>query len=749
MTDGQVDLRGLLLAAVLPVVAFVLLAVLTQPARGSLSRLRRTFGSAEASDAVVVRAPDCPLFAPSEASGLGPPYDHRCTPSGWRWYTSVVLARASGAAPLQAFVLDMPPDAIHPGLFDRRVGVLDPDTPGCTSSANRVLTCDLEVAPHRRYAIVPYDTDAAGTVRLTGPPLLLAAVHPGALSVRGWAVAATGGLIVLGGVLGGLGAVGVRRAGPAWTRLPRRLRVALIGGFGGVVSGLLYALRPADIGGFDLAPSVPAVAQVMLALGVVCAILAVVVDLARSALAVGGVIHQGVGAITLIGGLAVVVVAIYATTAQTPQQHLWLRVSYKTLFYVYLTLAMVVPVLVYRQPGWLQRLSHGSADRTADAGIHVTLGLIGGLFAAAFALVAAPFFSGESPLSALGPFYKPASAPGLWLVLIPAQVGVALGVNARESRSGWYRDLEVHLGQWANDPDPLVRAEAAARAAEVALERRTRLLRGGPELGYVAMRWRELAEALEEDDECVIATLAERRGEAVDTVRRALAAIGADLADVRVPERSVEVPLLLLDGATGEGRRGTLALRCAPEPVTTLHREVAVRVDGERLDQVAGVGLVEGVHRVLAVVLDDLLLGAGVRQRLQWTADFRIGGPGGLEGSSYQLPLALAAWELALGKSANLAWSATGAVRRSGGTVEAVDGLEAKLALVEQGVVVVPARQAEAVEGALVLTAADTSDRVRRVRRDVGRRVRAGERVVVGVSSVGQAVRLVYGEVWG
>lgn len=541
-----------------------------------------------------------------------------------------------------------------------------------------------------------------------------------------------------------------------WMESSRTLAVGVLSGAGGMATAMLISLLPPGLGGRNEEIPPESMLSLMLIAGVACALAGIAFDRLRSRVAMSGRFAPQLASIVpgavLSAFLVPVLLGIYAGT--TGDTLLGIGTSYKSIHYLYLALALIVPMLVYEEPTWQRFVTGGGGalkPTPVRFGKRLLWSFLGGIVASVISLFIGDVLAGPIPGQPFLGFYKPASVIGSLVVALPAVAAFSLSLSLGEERPEWLQLLERRLWSLEAQRDGARRARQSRVVLALAIGHSAELQRIPGALRFSAHLLLSLIRSQEREDREQLALQLGRPVHDIDASFDQLAAWLAKRPSLAVEERTS----LLLATDDGGLRVGELVALAEPSPERDLLLGPSVTRDGVPVRSGgqlhAGVsGMVDAVELLVGRLGDGPLPFAGRRVRI----DFRFGPEeSGFRGRSYELPLALALVPLAIGTSPRVSsWLASGSVDPAFGDIDGADCLDVKCralhprSLLISGAAAVEAQRTAFPEDVVPVVLPEPGEpgesaSLERVRR----RVADGDRVVVGAHSLRQAISLVYG----
>lgn len=538
------------------------------------------------------------------------------------------------------------------------------------------------------------------------------------------------------------------------TRTGSWIFVALVSAGGGTIAGVLFVLRPPDLGGYDepLAP-VPSALLISMLSGTTgitgCLFAWVREQLDR----------MSPGRRLLLTSLVILFVALITHVLTTKWsaysrpgsidlgEYAW------TVGDLYFATSMALPLVLFHET---------DAHTSETAEVHSRVLRLFGIAALSGLFEFLVEFTIKNALDVAYPgllfrgYYKPAGSVGLWLVslVIIAALSFAL-VTGTQPR--WIQDLNEALSRFADAPDPSARLRDRQRILKALFAHEKSIDVQGRRLGFVARQApRVIQPLLDQPQELAqFVTTLEPSGATrmqVEEARQRFIAVREKLKRIDRRESKIEVPLLLID----EGTRGLVHGKLG---VTRFFDPAARRGAGVDVCQ-KGVPL-EPEHplrkhvQTLVALVDDRIVSrirgdAFDRHRIE--VDFQYEEEADLSGASYELPLALAMvgflvedrpiWE---------SWAATGQINRDTLRIDVGD-LDIKCAFLAEDetprILVSAASAMDACQAAPNTISCLNVRHCRefeKVRQKASDSLTHGRSVLLGVSTLEEAVEILYG----
>ena len=746
--------RGVALSFALPLVLFV---------AAVLMKLGHRAGWSLPQSVNLDAPPHCQgaIIRPSIQTGVEPPCSkvnaegktdlttYVCDPPSWRdeqWVMTLEVDTRDDlkGCGMQVYVLDRQLPPISRSDAQRAY-----EHVSCSSEPERI-TCSLSGRPWRTYVAVPVARDGA----FAGQPVVIAFAQSRGLNLRRSAVLLFATFTALGG-LAMWALYGLRPRGPRGLfglERSRWVAVAASSGAGGAVSGMLFALRPADFGGYEEPPRWEMILAMTILVSALVAVTGCFSDLCRRLLNSSG---RRVDTWIILVMFVVLVTAVPWYVREGLSAHVGPRLAipwpaYDRIFYAYFALSVASPLLLFHEPARLRQLELGTGaippTRSSAArlfGCTILMGVLACLIGYIGGDILAEPIEGQI----FSGFYKPASALGVLISSMPLLAALSFAVNLGEERPAWVQRLETHVSGLLRNGARAERAMHFRSAVLVLLEREHEITPNARFLGRAAVVLSAMWPLLNAAD---IEQLAGRRS--TSDLETRLAAVLSALKRVRPQAVEIRTSLLLIDRAALAPVLGELVVSTAPQP----DEEPEIVVCQNGMPAHFNAALERDVRRTVKRALDVAGRERDGRRALAGSTvfvDFRYQATSGIVGESYELPLALTVWALATRTTSMFAsWTATGAVNQDL-EVLAVEALELK-------------RRAPGLQYDVLLTAAGglaaatstDEEAVRcwrlsrelprdidRVAREIQTHVRHGGRAIVGVEGLAQAIVLLFG----
>jgi hypothetical protein len=539
-----------------------------------------------------------------------------------------------------------------------------------------------------------------------------------------------------------------------WTRTGSWISVALVSAGGGTIAGVLFVLRPPDLGGYD-EPLDPAsrvlfVATISGVIGITGCFFAWLRELldrmsTRRRLLLTSLIFPFVALVTLV--------MMTKWSARSRPMSSITGASFRTAYYIYFATSVALPLVLFPETG---------AHTGEKAEVHSRFWRLFGIaaFSSFFAFLVGFTISDALEVATAGQifrgFYKPAGAVGLWLIslFIIAALSLALVTGTRPR---WIQSLNEDLSRFADEPDPSTRLRYRQRILATVFDNVDSLDFYGRHLAFAARQAPRVIQSLLDQHAEIkqfASTLAPSGATPaqIDEVRQRFVAALERLARIDLKESKTEVPLLLIDAQTGGLVEGKLGVACFFDPGA--RRGVGVDVCQKGVPLGPESSLRKHVRTLVDLVNDEIAPGIGRdafdQHRIE--VDFRYEQDADLSGASYELPLALALVGFLI-KNRPLwgTWAATGQIRRDTFGVDVVD-LEIKCGFLEAGearrILISAARAVSTCR-----TAPDTISRLdaehdgefEKIRQDALHALTHDRSVLLGVHTLQQAIEILYG----
>lgn len=622
----------------------------------------------------------------------------------------------------------------------------------CAAGPGRV-TCRLDGRPWRSYALFPVwrRGEQSG---LAADVEVLRFHRADALNIRPRAMAQFAGQLAaaaFASVLLFLFRPGGPR-GALFSALPRGAAISLVAGLGGAVSALFFALRPADLGGYDEPGRATAVAILVLLAAGGSALFGWLLDWTRRTLVTQRADVSAPAAISVLIFATIGALGFYEAFSSVQKSALLggLFGQYKSISYLYFVIAVTLPLVYSTDPTWRRHMERGFGSmRPARSRALVLFALVAtsGLLATGVAIAAGGILRVKTSGQVIGGYYKPAGGIGTWLCSLPLLFALSLGVNLGEERPRAVQDLLSLLARFANEADGVKRAGVARRVIDLLL--RTEI----PDMA-LAQNGRALRSVLAPLNQADLEQIADESGTSPAAIRARLDAVTRAIE--RAARRIASTPLLLVEDDGGAGRGGRIEARLdGSDPAL---RAFAVRLNGQTMPPDTHLhGAVLGIARAVAAQIGTPRSGDNPLEAGALDIDLTVPDPGGFHGRSFELPLALTLWALATNRAPiTTAWAASGTLDLVSGEVGPVGGVAAKARLLRPGpggAVLFTAAAALADAGEwcngdtlLFRPGGDSLRDCAPLRAALRRELQRGRMIVVGVQTFGQAVYLLLGD---
>ncbi|NUN13420.1 MAG: hypothetical protein HUU55_07270 [Myxococcales bacterium] len=635
---------------------------------------------------------------------------------------------------------------------------ISPDWP----PANFRKRCTLRGAPYRTYTIVTW-CDSGSPARMAMPALQFQFYQPSGQNVR-WSSLGQFGALALVGFLIAFAGFRLRPGGPVFRAfgLPRWAAIVIHCLWGGMAAGLIFALRPADFGGKDTVLVGNAPFEVFQVTGVVvlCGLFADV--LRRSYATLSPKKRTIVVAAALVFCIAMVFVVYDATSVKYREWNIAIS-KFKIRYYIYLCSALWLLLITTWPSEWrfLQQNLSGSLPPTADRAKQLFVyGMIVGVIINVVSIAVGDWLQVPNVGNNILGFYKPASAWGLLVSLLPAYFAMCVAVNLGEERPRWIQEIAESLARLYGPRAAVLPRRKAEIARSIV---RQLLLHYQPATGFGAHRrfvttivggcttlvqsfldspedMDQLAGELQVELSILQARLVEThqqletiQGEA-PRVERSSPLLLADAVAQAATVGEIRVSATVDDTATpGEF---ALVVRCNSQTIVPgsafyLHvRSLVVRVGTLLGPMRSGIFPFVGKH----VMVDFLFPTSDPRERFS--------------GDSYELPLCLLLIEAATGIRPTVPWAATGKVDPTGEEIigvndvalkkQALSGLPPRLFVVA----LADARQAEDGDGMVLVDTGEMSSDT--LRRQAAKQLQQGRPVVLAAPTLSALLDVLY-----
>jgi hypothetical protein len=539
-----------------------------------------------------------------------------------------------------------------------------------------------------------------------------------------------------------------------WTRTGSWRSVFLLSAGGGAIAGVLFVLRPPDVGGYDepLDPFSCAVLVTMLAgvFGITGCFFGWLRELLdrtapRRRLLLTLFVFPFAALMTV--GLATKWSALSRlTSADTVAQ-------VRTAFYIYFATSVALPLVLFHETA-------AHTDKVAE--IHSRLRRLFGVTAVSSLLALLVGFLVSELLDVATPgqifrgFYKTAGGVGLWLVslFIIAALSFALVLGTRPR---WIEELNEALSRFADKSDPLDRLRYRNRVLDAVFAHTNSISAHRRHLAFAARQApRVIQSTLEQPLEIEqFVSRMERPGSVrvtIDEARQRFTRALEALATIDPEESRLEVPLLLIDEQTHEFVQGKLRVARFFDPGSRGGIHVDVCQKGIPLDPDSS--LCRSVRTLVDLLNEEIVprirKDAFDRHRIE--VDFQYDQDADLSGASYELPLALAVIGfLVEARLSRYTWAATGQIDRRTCRVDVVD-LDTKCAFLLSGEgrrLLISATSAVSTCRTAATTVLFTDDAqgqaLQQIRRSTLDALARGRAVLLGVTTVHQAIEILYG----
>lgn len=641
------------------------------------------------------------------------------------------------------------------------VGRKSPTYPGfsCTKASSSSVWCTLRGSPYRSYNVFAW---CRGTHVMAAPLLSFEFFQASGFNVRYSAILHFSGLALFGLVIMALG-YWLRPGGRVFSarRWPRWALVSLTSAVGGLTSGLIFALRPADFGGREqiVWGNVPVHIVTTTVLIVVAGLIA---DFCRRRyLALPESRRTFVLLLVVIStAMLVVVYGALALKVNSPDVKL---IHFKFRYYIYFFAALWLALITVVPSEWplVARKLSGSIPTTRDRALTV---FVSGILIAVvvnFVAIAVGEICHMLKIGHLAHgFYKPASAWGLLVAVLPAYFALTIATNLGEERPLWVQDISRYLSRFHHHPAgvlPRKKAQIARAILRILVSHHRSAVGFRSDPRFIAPISGGCLAVLNEfaAKEADRQQLAEELNAPLPELSQQLDEIKQKLVAAQQNALRSEwvSPLALFDPQTHTGILGTLRLRCTLEK-TALPTNVDLTVQRNGTPVAPSDPIVRQVKSLVMRVA--VLLGPSPAGEIPFlgqhvTVGFDYPTQRGAEtfsGESYELTLALLLVQAATGAAPLVPWVATGRLDPTGEELLAVDDVPAKwqaVSSLSHHLFVISTHDAPALAGvdAVLLTAVGDG-RADKIRRDLVKHLRRGRPVVLAAPTLSLLVEVLF-----